>query len=161
MPGPAGNEYGTVMNKTLTHKELVKMAKNWLFIAKQCNPVFAEKGSSKTSEMPDVIGWSSQGSMVVECKVSLTDFRSDAKKAFRRNPDIGMGKYRYYLFTKELYDEIPKEELPEGWGICLEDYNFHRVGQVRFKGSKEWVHDVVAELYYLRNRVLEIQNFGK
>ncbi len=145
----------------MKHNELVKLAKKWLLSAKQCNPVFTEKGSSKSGEMPDVIGWSSQGSIVVECKTSLADFRADIKKSFRIASEAGMGKFRYFLFTKELYDKIPQEELPEGWGITLVDYQFQSVGQVRLKRSKEWLFNIKAELYYMRNRILEIQRFGK
>ncbi|KKL27284.1 hypothetical protein LCGC14_2386720, partial [marine sediment metagenome] len=70
----------------MSHDELVKLAKQWLLSARQCNPVFSEKGSAKSGEMPDVIGWSSAGSFVVECKISKADFIVDAKKDFRINP---------------------------------------------------------------------------
>ncbi len=114
---------------------------------------------SLTKEMPDIIGWNSQGSIIVECKTSLYDFKKDSKKPFRVNPDSGMGKFRYYLFTQELYNEISNRELPAGWGIIVVD-TFQRVQQVRLMNSKPWSFNVEAELYYLRNRILEIQRFG-
>ena len=143
----------------MTHKHLVTLAKQWLLTAKQCNPVFTEKGSSKTGEMPDAIGWSSKGSFVVECKNSIADFRADAKKSFRASPDSGMGKYRYYLFTTELYSMIPDWDIPAGWGIITPGV-FESVKQVRLKYSIVRNFNIQAELYYMRNRLLEIQKFG-
>ena len=144
----------------MTHRELVELAKDWLLSAKQCNPVFTEKGSAKSNEMPDAIGWSSQVSIIVECKISLFDFRADAKKPFRVTPEIGMGELRYYLFAHELYRKIPDWELPAGWGIVLVD-DSQKVGQARLKTSKKWQFNLKAELYYLRSRILEIQRFGR
>lgn len=142
------------------HNDLVSKAKYWLSSAKQCNPVFTEKGSSKTGEMPDTIGWTGDGSIVVECKTSIADFRNDKKKSFRKKPKKGMGKYRYLLFSQELYNKIPKDELPEGWGIIIEGINGH-VRQVNLKSSDRFKYNIKAELYYLRNRILNIQNFGR
>ncbi len=144
----------------MEHNELVNLGRQWLLSAKQCNPVFTEKGSSKTGEMPDVIGWTSQGSFLVECKVLECDLIVDYKKPFRLSPESGMGKFRYYLFTTELYEMVNKEYLPEGWGVAVVDNN-HRVSQVRLKSSKEWVFNEHAELYYLRNRILEAQQYGR
>lgn len=143
----------------MKHNQLIELGKNWLLSAKGCNPVFTEKGSAKSGEMPDVIGWNSQESIVVECKTSLYDFRADSKKPFRVDPKNGMGKFRYYLFTQELYNVIPDYELPVGWGIVVIN-SFQGVQQVRFKKSQIWPFNLKAELYYLRNRILEIQRFG-
>lgn len=144
----------------MKHKELVEIARNWLLGAKGCNPVFSERGSSKTGEMPDAIGWNSSGSIVVECKTSLVDFRTDANKPFRALPKTGMGKYRFYMMTCELFSAIPESERPEGWGFVTVSV-FGSVQQVRLLTSKEFEFNMKAELYYLRNRILEIQNYGK
>lgn len=144
----------------MDHKQLVARAKDWLLSAGSCNPVFTEKGSSKSNEMPDAIGWNSKGSIIVECKVSLADFRADKKKSFRKNSKKGMGVYRYYLFPIELYSVIPKEELPKGWGIIIaQEYGNTRRRSRSF--SDKFRRNIKAELYYLRNRLLEIQSYGK
>ncbi len=132
----------------MTHDELIKHAKQWLLSAKQCNPVFTEKGSAKTGEMPDVIGWCSAGSIIVECKTSISDFRADKKKEFRINPRKGMGLFRFFFTTQILYNIIPKREWPEGWGRVVIDELTNRVSQVRCKWSKEWMFDKNAEIYF-------------
>lgn len=66
-----------------THDQLCERATKWLS-GQRCNPVF--RGVASASEVPDAIGWSSrwncEGSIVVECKVSLADFRADSYKRF-------------------------------------------------------------------------------
>lgn len=59
-------------------------------------------------------GLNSATSCIVECKCSRADFLADKKKVFRRNPQAGMGVYRYYLSPKGL---ISPDELPEKWGL--------------------------------------------
>lgn len=51
---------------------------------------------------------------VVESKVSRADFLADAKKSFRKNPEEGVGNYRYYACPEGL---IKPEELPPKWGL--------------------------------------------
>lgn len=46
-----------------------------------------------------------------EIKVSLSDFRSSAKKSF-------VGHYNYYVLTKELY-EVVKDEIPSHIGVYI------------------------------------------
>ena len=144
----------------MNHKQLVLRAKDWLIGAGGCNPVFIEKGSAKSKEMPDAIGWNSKDSIVIECKASLSDFRADKKKLFRRKPNKGMGVRRYYLFTTELYPMIPKEEIPKGWGIILTREHGH-TRKISRSFSDRFKRNIKAELYYLRSRILAIQNYGK
>ncbi len=148
------------MSNEYSHKQLVDLAKYWLLSAKQCSPVFTEKGSSQSGEMPDAIGWLSDGSIVVECKTSIADFKADKKKAFRKKTKKGMGKYRYFLFSQELFYVISKDDIPEGWGILTVGFN-NMVRQVRLKSSSKFKYSIKSELHYLRNRVLEIQRFGR
>ncbi len=144
----------------MNHSQLVEKARTWLIYAQQCNPVFTEKGSSKSKERPDAIGWTSKGSIVVECKVSVADFKLDKKKSFRKNIKKGMGKFRYFLMIPELYQKV-KEDIPKGWGVvtCQDDHYNPR--KVHLSFSKVFKYSMKAELYYMRNRVFEIQNFGK
>jgi len=68
-------------------------------------------------EIPDAIGWKGSGgrSILVECKVSRSDFRADAKKV-HRHPMIrsAVGQSRYYLVPRGL---LAPEEVPEKWGL--------------------------------------------
>lgn len=49
-----------------------------------------------------------------EVKVSLSDFRSKAKKSF-------YGHYNYYVMTQELYDKV-KDEIPKHIGVYIYGY---------------------------------------
>lgn len=46
-----------------------------------------------------------------EIKVSLSDFRSSAKKSF-------VGHYNYFVLTKELYEKV-KDEIPNHIGVYI------------------------------------------
>jgi len=98
----------------MTHAQLVRLAEQWLRRRYRCGIVLSEQ-SCASGETPDVIGWRSRcRSVLVECKVSRTDFFADREKPFRRDPSQGMGCERFYLTPAGLVD---KSELPRGWGL--------------------------------------------
>lgn len=102
----------------MTHKELVDVAYRYLLNNLSCGIAFKEL-KTLSREIPDVIGFGSSGhSAIIECKASRSDFLSDKNKPFRKNPQLGMGTYRYYCCPKGL---IKIEELPEGWGLIYVD----------------------------------------
>jgi hypothetical protein len=102
----------------LTHAELVKVAARWLRNRKRCGVVLTEHHGG-TLEIPDAIGfvggfWAVQ----VECKVSVADYKADAKKPGRRF-DGTTGEYRlaperWYLTPPHL---VRADTLPTGWGL--------------------------------------------
>jgi len=96
---------------SMLHKEAVRSAASYL--SKRCSVVLPEF-FSWNDELADVIGFQSRHSVIIECKVSRSDFLADMKKSFRAAPDKGMGDYRYYCCPKGL---IKPEELPIGWGL--------------------------------------------
>jgi len=69
--------------------------------------------ATPADENPDVIGWGS-GSVLIECKLSRSDFLRDAAKVVRKNPRAGMGHRRYYLCPPDL---IQLQDLPPKWGL--------------------------------------------
>lgn len=95
----------------LSHRQVVEIAYKWLI--KRCGFAFKEL-RSLSNECPDVLGFRSFESILIECKVSRSDFLADKNKPFRLNPNTGMGNYRLYCCPKGL---IKKEELPEKWGL--------------------------------------------
>lgn len=111
----------------MTHDELVNAAANWLRKKKRLPVVIQDVHCSMVSEQPDVIGWTNWGgSILVECKVSMSDFVRDSTKSFRRRPDQGMGLERYYAFPAGFVDSYPRAKgtspyvhtlCPRGWGI--------------------------------------------
>lgn len=135
------------------HKDLVKIAAQWLARAHGCNPVFMEKGSSHVPDMPDAIGWTAHECIVVECKVSRSDLKANEKKI------LTLGTKRYLCLPAELYNEC-LDCLPEGFGIVLVNEH-HQAEQVRFKGSRNFERNQQSEIHYLRSRLLAIQNYGR
>lgn len=111
----------------MTHKQLVERATNWIRHNKNCNVVARELRTANT-EHPDVIGfYGNGGSVLVECKVSRSDFLADREKIFRHYEDAGMGDFRYFAAPVGL---IKLDEVPAGWGLM-------EVGEHRIKILKE------------------------
>jgi len=100
----------------LTHNDIVKYSRKVLKRSGKfwtCPVTFMEL-STANNEIPDVIGFHSGGSALIEAKASRNDFLSDKKKFFRKNSYMGMGNYRFYACPTNM---ISKEELPEKWGL--------------------------------------------
>ncbi len=97
----------------MTHAQLIKFGEQWLR-AYRCRIVLSEQ-TVDSGEVPDIIGWRSDcHSVVVECKVSRSDFFADQKKSVRERPEAGMGCERFYLARRGL---LAKSDLPPGWGL--------------------------------------------
>jgi hypothetical protein len=94
------------------------MGVRWL--NRKCSTVLYELAGAG-AETPDVIGWAGQGdSILIECKLTRSDFLRDAQKPARRDPRAGMGKRRYYLCPPEV---IQLKDLPPKWGLLWIDRN--------------------------------------
>ena len=94
------------------------MGVRWL--NRKCSTVLYELAGAGT-ETPDVIGWAGQGdSILIECKLTRSDFLRDAQKPARRDPRAGMGKRRYYLCPLEV---IQLKDLPPKWGLLWIERN--------------------------------------
>ena len=88
------------------------MGVRWL--SRQCSVVLYEF-ATVAHESPDVIGWTPEaGSVLIECKLTRSDFLKDAGKTVRKNPRAGMGKRRYYLCPQGV---IQVRDLPPKWGL--------------------------------------------
>jgi len=97
----------------MTHEKLVSLAVAWLR-RYGCGVVLSEQSCS-SGETPDAIGWKRAcHSVVVECKISRSDFLADLEKPFRCKQQLGMGCERFYLAPAAL---IAGSELPVGWGL--------------------------------------------
>jgi hypothetical protein len=109
----------------MTHALLVQKAVAWLR-GYRCGVVLSEQACA-SGEMPDAIGWKRAcHSVLVECKISRTDFLADQDKPFRRRPQSGMGCERFYLTPPGL---LGLEELPAGWGLL--EYRNRKVGTLQ------------------------------
>jgi len=100
------------MNK-MAHNELVEIGKKWLW--SRCDIVVTEL-TTWVSETPDVIGWKSSVSTLIECKTNRQDFLRDKHKGSRRLPGAGVGNYRYYLTESTL---CSLHEIPKKWGLLV------------------------------------------
>ena len=108
---------------SVSHRTLVKRAGRWLRKTQRCNAVLLEPGYGSTGEIPDAIGWQGNGrSVLVECKVSRSDFLSDKAKPFRASG--GMGAERWYMVPAGM---VERDEVPEGWGLLLFHHRSERV----------------------------------
>tara|TARA_Y100000780_G_scaffold231711_1_gene258508 strand:+ start:256 stop:741 length:486 start_codon:yes stop_codon:yes gene_type:complete len=97
------------------HDHLCERAEKWLK-NQNCGVVFNESFQAVTSsgEQPDALGFRSGCSILIECKASRSDFLSDKKKRFRKDPAQGVGDWRFYMCPPGV---INIEDLPEGWGL--------------------------------------------
>ena len=96
------------------HGQLIARAVEWLRSSYKCGIVLSEQYCA-TGEVPDVIAW--RGfckSVLVECKVSRSDFLADAAKPFRLKPEEGMGSQRFYMAPAGV---IAPGDLPKHWGL--------------------------------------------
>lgn len=99
----------------MKHRELVEYSHRWLEGQSIIRVALMEFGAGSNGEIPDVIGFGRFGnSVVIECKVSRSDFLSDKKKPFRMDSELGMGVYRLFACPWGL---IEPEEVPKQWGL--------------------------------------------
>src|ERR1700689_89035 len=97
----------------MTHAQLVEKGVRWLR-SYRCGVGLSEQACA-SGEMPDAIGWKRAcHSVLVECKVTRSDFLADRAKPFRLKPRQGVGCERFYLVRAGL---VRREELPASWGL--------------------------------------------
>lgn len=106
----------------MTHDELNLIAVRWLKRPLSnkgpgCQVALTEVGGLYGGERADAFGYRwgfDGGSIVVESKVSRSDFLADRAKPHRNGKVQGMGMYRYYICPEGLIDIA---DLPDGWGL--------------------------------------------
>jgi len=97
----------------MTHAQLVSKAVEWLR-RYGCGIVLSEQ-ACVSGEVPDAIGWKGAcRSVVVECKLSRSDFLADRAKPFRQNSELGLGCERWYLTPAGM---LAAADLPQHWGL--------------------------------------------
>ncbi len=127
----------TLFKLELNHAQLVKAAYEWVMKGRWGVAFYEFKTYACNGEIPDVIGFCSGPSVIVECKASRSDFFADRGKMFRQHPEQGMGDWRYYCCPEGL---IQKEELPNGWGLLYvnPDYKVKAVHRPMIEVSTEY-----------------------
>ncbi|WP_215807145.1 hypothetical protein [Aeromonas jandaei] len=110
------------MSEQMTHTRLSEIACAWLKRpignkGPACQIAMIEVGGLYGGERADAWGYRwgyNGGSVLVEVKVSRSDFLADAKKPHRNGEVLGMGTYRYYMCPEGI---ITLDDLPYGWGL--------------------------------------------
>ena len=112
----------------ITHSKLIDIGRSWLNSAyspsldhghKPCSIILTEPyASTRYNEIPDIFAvcdlWHGKIlTVLIECKVSRSDFYADQKKVCRLMKE-GIGGQRWYLAPEGI---IPIEKLPEKWGL--------------------------------------------
>lgn len=139
--------------KSATHGDLCDAAVRWLYGTAGCN--VALSGISSAREIPDAIGWSTAsrihcGSIVVECKVSVSDFHANKYKEHGNR----MGNFRYFLVPDGL---IPLAKVWDGYpshGLLY--YRRKRVSVIQ-KAKDNESPDLLSENRLLQFAVLHIR----
>ena len=138
--------------KATEHDHLVSRAARWLAGSCGCSTTLTElRAFTGSGECPDAIGWRSEYSILVECKTSRSDFLADRKKPFRKNPELGVGSYRFYLCPPGV---IETEDLPDGWGLLYVEKN--RIRKIAGPTGNIWSHGDNRRYRHTRNKDAEI-----
>jgi hypothetical protein len=134
----------------MTHEELRKVAVRWLTVSRKCTVVLSEIVSHAT-QIPDAIGWQSDRSTLVECKISRSDFLRDADKGHQRT-NATPGMRRFYLTPPGL---LKIEDLPEWWGLLETREKYVKVirESAHFPTSDRALSDEVVMLVSALRRV--------
>jgi hypothetical protein len=157
----------------MTHGNLNDLAQKWLLRAPSangahCKIAFTEVGPLFYGEIADAWGFNYDYdfSVVVESKVSRSDFLADKKKPHRNGEVLGMGAFRYFICPEGM---ISPDELPDKWGLLwvnarghIKIKAGHLLGKTNYFNADssvaDWAHDVnhTAErkmMAHLLNRV--------
>lgn len=143
----------------MNHTELCEVAKKWLVRPNSqrghgCHVALSECRSGWGGEMPDAIGYRASSrvteTVVVEVKVSRSDFLADAKKPHRVE-GAGMGVYRYFMCPEGL---IQPHEVPARWGLLWVNARGRVkavLGPVALSNNSGTFHAVAAAWQHARN----------
>lgn len=105
------------------------------------------------SERVDYLTYDTKGVWrCYEIKVSVSDFRSKAKKTF-------CGHYNYYVLPQELYDKV-KDEIPAHIGVYVNGTHSVKRAKKQELGVDEHVlkDSLIRSLYREADRVFKSQN---
>jgi len=111
-------------SEQITHDQLIDIGRKWLIKPySACAPyghcgcaVVLSELSANTwmAEIPDIIGFCTRKTILIECKASRADFNADKNKVFRKLPEMALGNQRWYLAPIGI---IPAEKVPDKWGL--------------------------------------------
>ena len=126
---------------SFSHSELNEIAAKWLKRPQSnngpgCQVALTEVGGLYGGERADAFGYRwgfDGGSIVIESKVSRSDFLADRAKPHRNGETAGMGTYRYYICPEGLIDI---DDLPHAWGLLW----VNKRGHIKIKAGHVCCH---------------------
>ncbi len=143
----------TVQKETtnVSHKQLVEIGAKWLNkkagnIYTRCQFVVTEFVAQGQNEIADILGLCPAHHVLIEVKVSKSDFKNDTKKIGRSVLLPQIGNFRYFLVPESL---ITPEELPDKWGLLY--YNGKDVFVVK---NAEWFESDGKQEGYIYHSIL-------
>ena len=110
------------------HNDLIDIGRKWLmnpysngskdYGHSACSVILSELcAHTRYGEIPDILGFNNNvsRSILIECKISRSDFYADLKKQHRHPAlELGIGSQRWYLAPVGI---IPIDKVPEKWGL--------------------------------------------
>ena len=145
-----------IKTMVITHDELEDIGARWLrshdyrLRVPNCSVVLQDFQTIGVSR-PDIIGFNSGESVMIEVKVCRKDFTNDKKKRIRAYEDLEVGEYCYYLAPEGL---IETSEVPEEWGLLLYDGKEIKVAKkahMRLKYNHEGERTMLVSLLRRNN----------
>jgi len=107
-------------------------------------------------ETPDVIGFYSGRSVLIESKTNRRDFLNDKKKPHRNG--CGIGDYRLFLCKEDL---IHPDELYDDWGLLYTDgKKVWLVEDAEFRPDRDKTHDTMVMYSIMRRQQKEIKELN-
>lgn len=98
----------------LSHSELVLIGSRWLKTVKKMPVIATELTVSGSREIPDVLGFRSTLTILLEAKATRCDFLRDKYKPERKGTLVGVGNYRAFICEPDV---IAIDDLPPRWGL--------------------------------------------
>lgn len=129
----------------MTHDELIQRGVKWLTNNQHYvyhSQIVVTEFATMAKEIPDVFGMNHYNSNVIECKVSLGDFKADLLKKHRKEL-MSLGNYRWYLCPPDV---IPVELVPDPWGLL---YCYDKSLRIIKKAIEHREPEIRAEEWYI------------
>lgn len=137
-----------IIEEKFMHADLVTAGSKWLSKNghENCSVVVSEQKTSGVKEICDILGFNSLHSVMIEVKVSRSDFLRDKKKSHRS--ETGIGNFRLYLCTPDI---ITITDIPDKWGLLYYINGkikiivnpFH--GNINYKSPNKFESNIQAE----------------
>jgi hypothetical protein len=98
-------------------------------------------------ERVDAIGWRHSASVLIESKVSRSDFHCDRNKPERHSGGVGL--YRFYITPPNL---VSVSELPAGWGLLY--FDGKKVTEIKRPKGNAWPSFGVGDSEWMQHQHL-------